>query len=89
MGAAQGFHLTQVHVRINLLGRPALQRGVLPEAHYWLHTIGLAVSMGGFAWGSLSGKFQLVPVAAGSSAVALCVLLLQLPVHLATRLRPA
>lgn len=97
MGANEDFRLTHVHVHINLLGwvalgligviyagQPALQRGWLPHAHYWLHTIGLVIFMAGFAWSRLSGQFQFVPVALGSSMVALGVLLFS--VNVFTRL---
>lgn len=100
MGASRDFRLTHVHVHINLLGwvtlgmvgllylaEPALQRGPLPHAHYWLHTLGLIVFMGGFAWSVLGGTFQLVLVAGGSSAVALGILLLA--VHVGLHLRRA
>jgi hypothetical protein len=88
MGANHDFRFTHVHVHINLLGwvalgltgllytaHPHLQRHWLAHAHYWLHTIGLIVFMGGFAWGSAKGTLEFVPVALGSSMVALGVLL--------------
>lgn len=100
MGANQDFRLMHVHAHVNLLGwvalalvgllyatHPHLQEGVLPQAHYWLHTLGLIVFMGGFAWSRLSGVFRIVPVAVGSSMVALGVLLLA--VHVFRRLAPA
>lgn len=93
MGAAQDFRFTHVHAHINLLGwvalgligviygvRPALERGWLPHAHYWLHTIGLVIFMGGFTWGVVSGTFQLVAVAGGATMVGLGVLLLAIHV---------
>jgi cbb3-type cytochrome oxidase subunit 1 len=89
MGIRQDFRFTHVHVHVNLLGwvalglvgllyaqHPHLQRGPLAHAHYWLHTVGLVLFMGGFAWGSATGAFQIVPVATGSSMIALGVLLL-------------
>jgi cbb3-type cytochrome oxidase subunit 1 len=93
MGIRQDFRFTHVHVHVNLLGwvalglvgllygqHPHLQRGALAHAHYWLHTAGLVLFMGGFAWGSATGAFRIVPVAAGSSMIALGVLLLALNV---------
>lgn len=97
MGANQDFRLMHVHAHINLLGwvalalvgllyatHPHLQEGWLPQAHYWLHTAGLIAFMGGFAWSRLTGVFRIVPVAVGSSMVALGVLLLA--VHVFRRL---
>lgn len=88
MGANQDFRLMHVHAHLNLLGwvalaligllyatHPHLQEGWLPRAHYWLHTVGLIAFMGGFAWSRVSGTFVLLPVALGSSMVALGVLL--------------
>ena len=88
MGVTHDFRLTHVHVHINLLGwvalglagllytvHPALQRGWLAHAHYWLHTLGLVLFMGGFAWRSITGATTFVPIAIGSSMVALGVLL--------------
>ncbi|HVK32878.1 MAG TPA: hypothetical protein VM845_10275 [Burkholderiaceae bacterium] len=93
MGARQDFRLMHVHAHINLLGwvslgligllymsRPQLQDGWMPHAHFWLHSVGLVVFMGGFAWSRLSGTFQIVPVAGGSSMLALGVLLFALHV---------
>ena len=87
MGINQDFRLTHVHVHVNLLGwvalglagllyalHPNMQRGWLPHTHYWLHTFGLVLFMGAFAWSTISGTFQLIPVALGSSMVALGVL---------------
>ena len=95
MGVNQDFRLTHVHVHVNLLGwvalglagllyaaHPHLQRGWIPQCHYWLHTLGLVLFMGGFAWGSLSGTFQFLPVALGSSMVALGVLAFALNVFI-------
>jgi hypothetical protein len=101
MGVAQDFRFVHVHVHINLLGwtalglagllyavYPHLQRGWLPAAHYWLHTVGLLVFMGGFAWGSATGVKPALPVALGASTVALGVLLFA--VHVFSNLgRPA
>lgn len=98
MGATDDFRLSHVHVHVNLLGwvtlgmvgllylvQPQLQHGRLPAAHYWLHTVGLLVFMGGFAWSALGGEFQALPVAAGASAVGLGTVLLA--VHVFLRLR--
>lgn len=87
MGINKDFRLTHVHVHINLLGwvalglagllyniYPHLEQIWMAHAHYWLHTIGLIIFMGGFAWGAISGEFQLIPVSAGASLVALGVL---------------
>jgi hypothetical protein len=88
MGITHDFRLTHVHVHVNLLGwvalglagllysvRPALERHWLAHAHYWLHTIGLLLFMGGFAWRSVVDSTTFAPIAAGSSMVALGVLL--------------
>jgi hypothetical protein len=88
MGIAQDFRFTHVHAHLNLLGwvalglagllyrvHPQLQEGWLPQAHYWLHTVGLVVFMGGFAWGIAAGAKQVLPVALGASAVSVGVLL--------------
>lgn len=88
MGAAQDFRFLHVHAHLNLLGwvalglagllyavHPQLQRGWLPQAHYWLHTLGLLLFMGAFAWGNVSGTKPVAGVALGASAVALGVLL--------------
>lgn len=98
MGVREDFRFTHVHAHLNLLGwvalgligliyrlHPVLQAGALPRAQYWLHTVGLLLLMGGFAWGSATGRFQFVPVAAGASMVAAAVLLLAFNVF--TRLR--
>lgn len=100
MGAAHDFRFTHVHAHLNLLGWvalglagllyttfPQLQQGWLPRLHYWLHTLGLVIFMGGFAWGVLQGRLLLAPVAGGSSMVALGVLLFA--VNVFTRLRTA
>jgi cbb3-type cytochrome oxidase subunit 1 len=97
MGITHDFSLVHVHVHINLLGwvalgligllyaaYPSLQQGWLPQLHYWLHTLGLLLFMGGFAWRKLSGELAFVPVAVGSSMVATAVLLLA--VHVFSRL---
>ena len=86
MGVNQDFRLTHVHVHVNLLGwvalglagvlyavHPHLQRYWLAHTHYWLHSVGLVLFMGGFAWGSISGEFQFLPVVIGSSMVAIGV----------------
>jgi hypothetical protein len=100
MGANKDFRFTHVHVHINLLGwvslglagllyrvHPELQQGWLGHAHYWLHTVGLVIFMGGFAWGILRGSFAFEPVAAGSCMVGVGVLLFAFNVF--TRLRAA
>lgn len=100
MGITHDFRFTHVHVHINLLGwmslglagllygqHPKLQEGWLPRAHWWLHSFGLVIFMGGFAWGSATGTFLLPPVAIGSSMVALGVLCFA--VNVFVRLRPA
>jgi cbb3-type cytochrome oxidase subunit 1 len=87
MGINKDFRLTHVHVHINLLGwvalglagllyniHPHLQRTWMAHAHYWLHTVGLIIFMGGFAWGAISGEFQIIPVSVGASLVSLGVL---------------
>jgi hypothetical protein len=88
MGIAQDFRFVHVHAHLNLLGwvalalagllyavHPRLQTTWMAHAHYWLHTLGLIVFMGGFAWGSASGQKPVVPVAIGATSVALGVLL--------------
>ena len=98
MGAAQDFRFMHVHAHINLLGwvalglagllyavHPHLQRGWLAHAHYWLHTLGLVLFMGAFAWGNVSGVKPTAFVAAGATAVALGVLLFA--INVLTRLR--
>lgn len=88
MGARQDFRLMHVHAHLNLLGwvalgligllymcRPQLQHGWMPQAHFWLHTVGLVVFMGGFAWSRLGDTFHKAPVAGGASMVGLGVLL--------------
>jgi hypothetical protein len=93
MGAGQDFRFTHVHAHLNLLGWvalglagllydrfPQLTRGPLAEAHYWLHSVGLAVFMAAFAWSSISGTFAIAGVAGGASAVGLGVLLFALNV---------
>lgn len=87
MGVTHDFRLTHVHVHINLLGwvalglagllytvHPSLQRNWLAHAHYWLHTIGLMLFMSGFAWRSIAGETTILPIALGSSMVALGIL---------------
>lgn len=88
MGASHDFRFVHVHAHINLLGwvalgliglihaaYPSLERSWLARAHYWLHTVGLVLFMGGFAWRSGTGDTTLLPIAAGSTMVALGVLL--------------
>jgi hypothetical protein len=89
MGAAQDFRFKHVHAHVNLLGwgvlgfvgllyraYPKLQRSWLPHAHYWLHTIGLVVFMGGFALRVTTGEEALAPIAGGAASVGVATLLL-------------
>jgi cbb3-type cytochrome oxidase subunit 1 len=98
MGAAQDFRFVHVHVHINLLGwvalaligliyrlHPHLQQGWLAHTHYWLHTVGLVVFMGSFAWGVAAGAKPVPFIAAGATMVSLAVLLFAANVF--TRLR--
>jgi hypothetical protein len=98
MGAQQDFRFTHVHAHLHLLGwvslslvgliytqHPALQRGWLAHAHYWLHTLGLVVFMGAFAWGAAVGDKPVPFIAGGASMVSLGVLAFALNVF--TRLR--
>jgi hypothetical protein len=100
MGATQDFRLIHVHAHINLLGwvalglagllyavHPHLARGWLAHAHYWLHTIGLVLFMGAFAWGVLTGHKPIAAIASGASMVSLGVLLFAINVF--TQLRAA
>jgi hypothetical protein len=98
MGAAQDFRFVHVHAHINLLGwvalgligliyrvHPPLQTGWLAQAHYWLHTVGLVIFMGSFAWGSATGTKPEAFIAGGATMVTLAVLLFAINVF--TRLR--
>jgi hypothetical protein len=98
MGATQDFRFVHVHAHINLLGwvalaligliyrlHPHLQQGWLAQAHYWLHTVGLVVFMGSFAWGLAAGAKPVPFIAAGATMVSLAVLLFAANVF--TRLR--
>jgi cbb3-type cytochrome oxidase subunit 1 len=98
MGAAQDFRFVHVHAHINLLGwvalgligliyrlHPHLQQGWLAHTHYWLHTVGLIVFMGSFAWGVAAGAKPVPFIAAGATMVLLAVLLFAANVF--TRLR--
>jgi hypothetical protein len=98
MGGSQDFRFVHVHVHVNLLGwvalglmgllyatHPHLARGWLPHSHYWLHTLGLLLFMGAYAWGSASGHKPVAAIAAGASLVSLGVLLFA--VNVFTRLR--
>jgi cbb3-type cytochrome oxidase subunit 1 len=98
MGMNQDFRLTHVHAHLNLLGwvalalagllyaaYPHLERSWLAHAHYWLHTVGLAIFMFGFAWSRVTGEFHFISVAGGASLVALGVLLFAINVF--SRLR--
>ena len=82
MGITKDFRFTHVHAHLNLLGwvalglagliyaaYPQLEEGWWVDVHYWLHTIGLVLFMGGFAYGTVSGTFAFVPVALGASMV--------------------
>jgi hypothetical protein len=99
MGIRQDFRFIHVHAHINLLGwvalglvgllyaaHPHLQRSWLASWHYWLHTIGLIVFMGAFAWGSATGHKPVLPISVGASMVALGSVLFALNVFM--RLRP-
>jgi cbb3-type cytochrome oxidase subunit 1 len=98
MGATQDFRFVHVHAHINLLGwvalaligliyrlHPHLQQGWLAQAHYWLHTVGLIVFMGSFAWGIAAGAKSVPFIAIGATMVSLAVLLFA--VNVFTRLR--
>lgn len=100
MGAAQDFRFVHVHAHLNLLGwvalgligliyrvHPHLQQGWLAQAHYWLHTVGLIVFMGAFAWGIAADAKPVSFIAAGATMVSLAVLLFA--VNVFTRLRSA
>jgi cbb3-type cytochrome oxidase subunit 1 len=100
MGANKDFRFTHVHVHINLLGwvalgligllysvYPRLQQSWLARSHYWLHTIGLIVFMGGFAWGTINGVFATLPVASGATMVGVGVLMFA--IHVFSNLRHA
>lgn len=99
MGIRQDFRFTHVHAHINLLGwvalglagllyaaHPHLQNSPLASWHYWLHTVGLVIFMGGFVWGSATGHKPALPVGLGASMVALGTVLFALNVFM--RLRP-
>jgi hypothetical protein len=98
MGAQQDFRFVHVHAHLNLLGwvalavigliyrlHPHLQQGWLAHAHYWLHTVGLVVFMGAFAWGVATDAKPVPLIAAGATMVSLAVLLFAINVF--TRLR--
>ena len=83
MGITKDFRFTHVHAHLNLLGwvalglagliysaYPQLEEGVWADVHYWLHTVGLVLFMGGFAYGIVAGSFAIVPVSLGASMVA-------------------
>jgi hypothetical protein len=87
MGAQQDFRFVHVHAHLHLLGwvslglvgllyaqHPHLQRGWLAHTHYWLHTVGLLLFMGSFAWGAAVGVKPVPFIAAGASIVSLGVL---------------
>lgn len=98
MGAAQDFRFVHVHVHLHLLGwvslgligiiyhlHPQLQTSRLAHVQYWLHTVGLVVFMGAFAWGSAVRQLPAALVGLGASAVMLAVLVLAY--HLTINLR--
>jgi hypothetical protein len=100
MGANQDFRFTHVHVHLNLLGwvalgltgllyaaHPHLQYNRLAHAHYWLHTIGLLIFMGSYAWGIATEAKPVAAIAVGASMVAVGVLLFA--INVLARLRPA
>lgn len=100
MGVLQDFRLSHVHPHLNLLGwvalglvgllyavYPALARGWLAHAHYWLHTLGLVIFMGAFAWAVLAGRAYGAGVPIGAFMVAAGVLLFAINVY--TRLGAA
>lgn len=102
MGANQDFRLTHVHAHVNLLGwvslaiagliyraYPQLQQSWLAHTHFWLHNVGLVIFMGGFAYGTIVGAKAVVPVATGSSMVALGVLLFAINVFARLRVSQA
>ena len=99
MGANQDFRFAHVHAHLNLLGwvalglagllyaqHPHLQQGWLAHGHYWLHSVGLVVFMGSFAWGAAHGTAPGAGVAIGASMVALGVLLFAINVFARLRL---
>ncbi len=88
MGIRQDFRFIHVHAHLNLLGWvalglagliylqvPSLLRSRLAGAHYWLHTLGLLLFMGGFAWWRAGGEAMGPVIAAGASMVSVGVLL--------------
>ena len=98
LGATQDFRFVHVHAHITLLGwvalgligliyrlHPHLQQGWLAHTHYWLHTVGLIVFMGSFAWGIAAGAKPVPFIATGATMVSLAVLLFAANVF--TRLR--
>lgn len=102
MGAMQDFRFVHVHAHINLLGwvalgmigliyraHPHLQQGWLAHTHYWLHTVGLVLFMGAFAWGIVSGNKPVPFIATGATMVSLGVLLFALNVFSRLRSAPA
>lgn len=101
MGIRQDFRFTHVHAHINLLGWvalglagllyanfPHLQHSRLASLHYWLHTVGLVIFMGGFAWGSATGSKLFLPIAVGSSMVTVGVLLFAINIFTRLQLAP-
>jgi cbb3-type cytochrome oxidase subunit 1 len=101
MGITHDFRFVHVHAHLNLLGwvalglagliyaaNPQLEEGRWVDAHYWLHTVGLVLFMGGFAYGTISGSFAIVPVALGSSMVAAGVLVFAINVMARIGRRP-
>jgi cbb3-type cytochrome oxidase subunit 1 len=87
MGASEDFRFMHVHAHLNLLGwvalamtgllytlHPHLQRGWMAHGHYWLHTLGLLVFMGSFAWRVARGSKPVALIAIGASMASLGVL---------------
>jgi len=102
MGAMQDFRFVHVHAHINLLGwvalgmigliyrlHPHLQQGWLAHTHYWLHTVGLVLFMGSFAWGIVSQSKPVPFIATGATMVSLAVLLFAINVFTRLRSTPA
>lgn len=91
LGADQNDDLAHLYAHIALLGwvalgmigliyavHPNLQHGKLTELHYWLHTVGLAAFIAGYAWSRTSGQLEVLPVAFGAMLVSLGMLLFAL-----------
>ena len=102
MGITKDFRFMHVHAHLNLLGwvalgmaglihaaYPQLEEGRWVDVHYWLHTIGLVLFMGGFAYGIVSGSFAIVPVSLGASMVTAGVVVFAINVMARIGERPA